>query len=198
MLSNIDIDAYVAEVMSTITEPENQLLYGRLLFNNPAGSGAYNCARCHTSGFSYGATSDLATDQLHTLWPNLLNESGEVTGVRLGGFLGGNMVQRFRTVGWALVGLDVEGNKPAVDALVYQGRRRHVGHVTSAGWSPSAKRNVALATLRRRHARAGNRGLRVDVYARKELEWERTLARARVVARPFFAPARRHAVPAPA
>lgn len=34
---------------------EAQLLYGELLFNNPAGSGAYSCARCHSGGFSYGA-----------------------------------------------------------------------------------------------------------------------------------------------
>ena len=98
---------------------------------------------------------------------------------------------------WRLVGLDIEGNKPAVDALVYQGRTREVGHITSAAWSPAAKRNIALASLRRPFAQARNHRLRVDVYTRKELEWERHLARARIVARPFFDPARRRAVPAP-
>lgn len=33
----------------------DQILYGELLFNNPAAGGAYGCARCHSAGFSYNA-----------------------------------------------------------------------------------------------------------------------------------------------
>ena len=33
----------------------DQLLYGELLFNNPAAGGAYGCARCHSAGYSYNA-----------------------------------------------------------------------------------------------------------------------------------------------
>ena len=33
----------------------DQILYGELLFNNPAAGGAYGCARCHSAGYSYNA-----------------------------------------------------------------------------------------------------------------------------------------------
>ncbi|MGH8306047.1 MAG: aminomethyltransferase family protein, partial [Steroidobacteraceae bacterium] len=48
-----------------------------------------------------------------------------------------------------LVGLDVEGNKPAHNALLYtaRGARRQAGSVTSATWSPTTKRNIALAMV---------------------------------------------------
>lgn len=36
---------------------------GELLFNNPAGAGAYGCARCHSAGWSYSA-NDLASGAL--------------------------------------------------------------------------------------------------------------------------------------
>jgi len=32
--------------------------YGEILFNNPAAGGTYNCARCHTYGWSFDATID--------------------------------------------------------------------------------------------------------------------------------------------
>lgn len=41
------LDAYLA------ANPEARARYGEALFNNPAGSGAYGCARCHTMGWSY-------------------------------------------------------------------------------------------------------------------------------------------------
>src|SRR6202166_4114876 len=49
----------------------------------------------------------------------------------------------------ALVGLDIEGNKPAHNALLYADRtgKAQVGSVTSATWSPTAKKNLALAMV---------------------------------------------------
>ncbi len=32
--------------------------YGEILFNNPAAAGTYSCARCHTYGWSFDATTD--------------------------------------------------------------------------------------------------------------------------------------------
>ena len=48
-----------------------------------------------------------------------------------------------------LVGLDIEGNKPAHNALLYAEKagKREVGSVTSAIWSPTCKRNIALAMV---------------------------------------------------
>jgi glycine cleavage system T protein (aminomethyltransferase) len=96
-----------------------------------------------------------------------------------------------------LVGLDIEGTKPAHDALLYADRRgrREIGSVTSAAWSPTCKRNIALAMLAAPHFELG-REVWAEIYLNRELTWERRMARARVVERPFFAPARRRATPA--
>ena len=37
----------------------NTAKYGEYLFNNPAGAGAYACARCHTAGYSWNAGEEL-------------------------------------------------------------------------------------------------------------------------------------------
>lgn len=95
-----------------------------------------------------------------------------------------------------LVGLDVEGTKPAHNALLYADRslRRQSGSVTSAVWSPTTKRNLALAMIDAPHFDTGST-LWAEIYLNRELVWERRVARARVVERPFFAPQRRRATP---
>jgi aminomethyltransferase len=95
----------------------------------------------------------------------------------------------------ALVALDVEGTKPATNALVYHRRRTEAGHVTSAHWSPTCKRNIALATLKAPYGTSTTSDLWVDIYRDKEGKWERTLAAARVVERLFFRHLRRAATP---
>jgi glycine cleavage system T protein (aminomethyltransferase) len=95
-----------------------------------------------------------------------------------------------------LVGLDVEGTKPAHNALLYseRGLRRQAGSVTSAVWSPTTKRNLALAMVDAPHFDDGST-LWAEIYLNRELLWERRVVRARVVERPFFAPQRRRATP---
>ena len=95
-----------------------------------------------------------------------------------------------------LAGLDVDGTKPAHNALLYADRsgRREIGSVTSAAWSPTCKRNIALAMLEAPHFETG-REVWAEIYLNRELTWERRMVRARVVERPFFAPARRRAMP---
>jgi aminomethyltransferase len=95
-----------------------------------------------------------------------------------------------------LVGLDIEGNKPAHSALLYSDRagRRQIGSVTSATWSPTCKRNIALAMLDAPHFEIG-RDVWADIYLNRELTWERRMARATVVERPFFSPERRKMTP---
>lgn len=95
---------------------------------------------------------------------------------------------------WHHVALDIAGGAAATDALVYRGRRE-VGQVTSALWSPTAKRNIAFATLRAPHGGAVRDRLAVEIYLDKEGKWERRLAPATVVRPPFFRPARRGATP---
>jgi glycine cleavage system T protein (aminomethyltransferase) len=95
-----------------------------------------------------------------------------------------------------LVGLDVDGNKPAHNALVYDERsgKRAVGSVTSAIWSPTCKRNLALAMLDAPHFAVGSE-VWAEIYLNRELVWERRMVRARVVEKPFFAPERRRMTP---
>ena len=78
--------------VDTITKaPEgspSQALYGKYLFNNPASSYQYNCARCHTKGFSYdGANVETKTGE--PLFP-----SGLIPG---GGFFGPNLTNGVTT-----------------------------------------------------------------------------------------------------
>jgi aminomethyltransferase len=95
-----------------------------------------------------------------------------------------------------LVGLDIEGSKPAHNALLYAERagEREVGSVTSATWSPTCKRNIALAMVDAPYFSMGST-VWADIYLNRELVWERRMCRARIVERPFFAPERRRATP---
>ncbi len=94
-----------------------------------------------------------------------------------------------------LVKLDVEGNKPAKDAFIYDRRRRNVGVVTSSMWSPAAKANIALASVQVPHGTPGDE-LWAEIYYQKELKWSRFMARCTVVEGAFYNPPRRRAQPA--
>jgi aminomethyltransferase len=95
-----------------------------------------------------------------------------------------------------LVGLDIAGNKPAHDALLYAAAdgKRAIGSISSAAWSPTCKRNIALAMVDAPHFRIGST-VWAEIYLNRELLWERRMSRAAVVERPFFAPSRRRTTP---
>ena len=89
-----EIEAAVDEWLAQATDPASPDYsdYGELIFNNSAAQGAYGCARCHTPGFSYGATDDEATASLIAEWPRLAG-SGILTGYRPGtGHVGPSLV----------------------------------------------------------------------------------------------------------
>ena len=98
---------------------------------------------------------------------------------------------------YRLVRLDIEGNKPARASYIYNAQRNGdvVGTVTSAEWSPSAKANIALATLNMPWGRPGEE-LWAEIYYQRELKWSKVMARCRVVEGAFFDPPRRRATPA--
>jgi aminomethyltransferase len=106
------------------------------------------------------------------------------------------LAEMTRGVRRQLVGLDVAGNKPAHNALLYTDEhgKREIGSVTSAIWSPTCKRNIALAIVDAPHFKIGST-VWADIYLNRELVWERRMSRAQVVERPFFAPERRRATP---
>jgi len=97
---------------------------------------------------------------------------------------------------YTLTKLDIEGNKPATEAYIYDSRRcrDEVGYVTSAMWSPSAKANIALAMIR---TEALSKKLWAEIYYEKELRQYSKVARCTVQKKPFWAPARARATPPP-
>jgi aminomethyltransferase len=66
---------------------------------------------------------------------------------------------------------------------------KQVGHATTGGWSPTLKKYIALATLRRGNTEAGAR-----VEMEVTVEYERKSAAAIVAKLPFFDPPRKRAV----
>jgi glycine cleavage system T protein (aminomethyltransferase) len=106
------------------------------------------------------------------------------------------LAEKLRGSSRQLVGLDIAGNKPAHNALLYtdESGKREIGSVTSATWSPTCKRNIALAIVDAPHFQIGST-IWADIYLNRELVWERRMSRAQVVERPFFAPERRRATP---
>ncbi|MEO3389252.1 aminomethyltransferase family protein [Mesorhizobium sp. CAU 1741] len=99
------------------------------------------------------------------------------------------------TLQHVLVGLEIEGNVPAEHAIVYHRKKREVGLVTAAIWSPTAKRNVAIASLQRPHGDTVIDDLWVEIYALLELQYVKLMKRARIIERPFVKLARRGATP---
>ena len=103
--------------------------------------------------------------------------------------------ERERGSRYRLVRLDVAGNKPARGAFIYNRREKVVGHVTSAVWAPSAKMNVALASLDMPWGKQDDE-LYAEVYYNSELQRKRHMARCKVVQGAFFDPPRRRKTPA--
>ncbi len=101
--------------------------------------------------------------------------------------------QRHQTPKMMLVALDIDGNKPANDAFIYLNKRKEVGTVTSAYWSPTCKRNIAYAWIRGDLIESEK--LWVEIYFAKELKWDRVMVRAKIVKRPFFNHPRRRQTP---
>jgi aminomethyltransferase len=94
-----------------------------------------------------------------------------------------------------LVGLEIEGNVPAEHAIVYHNKKREVGLVSAAIWSPLAKRNIAIASLRRAFGEEGAGDLWVEIYAMRELQYVKLMKQAKIVPRPFIKLERRVATP---
>ena len=94
-----------------------------------------------------------------------------------------------------LVGLEIEGNEPAKNALVYHQKSAEVGLVTAAIWSPTAKNNIAIASLKRPFGVDRTDDLWVEIYTERELKYHKMMKRAHVVKRPFIRLARRTRTP---
>ena len=98
---------------------------------------------------------------------------------------------------WRLVKLDIEGNKIAEHSYIFDNKRAsgsNIGFITSAAWSPVCKQNIGIGTVRTPHGKPGDT-VWVEIYYQREMHWNRMMARATVVDKPFWFPARRGATP---
>nr|MDJ0906736.1 glycine cleavage T C-terminal barrel domain-containing protein [Woeseiaceae bacterium] len=98
---------------------------------------------------------------------------------------------------WRLVKLDIEGNKIANSSYIFADpkmRKGNIGFVTSATWSPVCKQNIAIGTVRTPHGEVGS-NVWVEIYYQRELHWNREVAKASVVDKPFWFPPRRSTTP---
>ena len=86
--------------------------------------------------------------------------------------------------GLRLVGLELPGRRPAVDSVLYDGKRA-VGQTTAAVWSPLLKKSIALALVEAPHAAMGG-ALQAEIYYRRELRLLRKDQRARIVPHCFI------------
>jgi aminomethyltransferase len=103
------------------------------------------------------------------------------------------LAQRAAGTRWSFVGLEIGGNVPAEGAILYHNKKTEVGVITGATWSPTLKKNIAMAQILTRHA-AGDR-IWAEIYALRELHYEKLMMPAEVVDRPFFVHPRRRATP---
>lgn len=170
---------------------------GHLHGLRPIGSDALNIARLEAgfiiTGYDFiPAQVCLREDRLRT--PLEMGLSWLIDWEK-GHFTGRNALLKQRETGpkWAFVGLEIDGNIPADGAILYRAQKHEAGVVTGACWSPTLKRNIALAQVRADLVKSSD--LWAEIYALRELHYAKMMMRAKVVDRPFYTPARRTLTP---
>jgi aminomethyltransferase len=172
---------------------------GRLHNIQPMGSDALEMLRIEAGLLLAGADFMPAMQTVrhtHTRSPFELGLSWLVD-FNKGVFNGRQALLREKAEGsrYATVRLDIEDNKAADHSYVYDASgKKNIGWITSAMWSPSAKKNIALATVDVPHGAVGEK-MMVEIYYQRELKWSRKMARAKVVKEAFFDPPRRRQTP---
>ncbi len=104
--------------------------------------------------------------------------------------------QKNKGVEKKLIGLDVQGDKPAVGSVLYnESKKEAIGIVTAAMWSPSLKSNIAMGYVDKEFMKLGSKVL-AEIYHPEELEYRKIWAQCKVVKKQFITLERRNAVPA--
>jgi aminomethyltransferase len=113
-------------------------------------------------------------------------------------FNGRSAIARARennTMKHILVGLEIEGNVAGPLSLIYHKGKREAGIVTASAWSPILKKNIAIASLVRPYGERIVNDLWVEIYALRELNYQKLMKRVKIVPRPFLKLPRRAANP---
>ena len=100
-----------------------------------------------------------------------------------------------KTLTKKLVGLDIQGDKPAIGSVLYDKNKKEIGIVTAGMWSPSLKSNIAFGYVDKDQMKIGSKVF-AEIYHPEELEYKKIWAECSVVKKQFFNPPRRHKVPA--
>ena len=100
-----------------------------------------------------------------------------------------------KTLTKKLVGLNIQGDKPAIGSVLYDKNKKEIGIVTAGMWSPSLKSNIAFGYVDKDHMKIGSKVF-AEIYHPEELEYKKIWAECSVVKKQFFNPPRRHKVPA--
>lgn len=95
---------------------------------------------------------------------------------------------------YTLVKLEIEGNKEADEAILYNSEdcNQEIGFVTSAMWSPVVKSNIALAMVETKFV---DGPIWTEIYYKKELRHHYKVARCTIQKKPFWSPDRARATP---
>ena len=91
--------------------------------------------------------------------------------------------------------LEIDGKEPVEGSIIYYNKKDEVGTVTSAVWSPMAKKSIALAQLNLGSSKSMAENLWVEIYALKELQYYKLMKKVSIVKPPFISLARRSACP---
>ena len=173
---------------------------GELLGIKAIGFNALNLARIET-GFIV-ANADFITSD-HALRPDRARRPDEIglswmIDFSKTHFNGKKAIMRSRNNKenkHVLVALEVDGKEPANGSIIYYNKTKEVGIITSAAWSPTAKRSIALASLNRPYGNVEKENLWVEIYALRELEYHKLMKQVFVVNRPFVKLNRRTITP---
>ena len=114
-------------------------------------------------------------------------------------FVGKNALKKEKQSGTTercLVGLDIDGDKPAHGSVIYNEKKEDIGIVTAALWSPTLKKNIALASLKRPYGIKIKDNIFAEIYHPEEIEYRKIWAKCKIVKRQFYSPERRNNVPA--
>ena len=102
--------------------------------------------------------------------------------------------ERERGSRYSLTKLDIEGNKPAPGAIIYDSEacKQDIGYVTSAMWSPAVKANIAMAMIRTEYLRGE---IWVEIYYYRDHRPYRRMALGTPQEKPFWVHPRARATP---
>ncbi len=102
-------------------------------------------------------------------------------------FNGRNALLRQREEGlkWKLLKLDIEGNKVAEEAILWDNEDcdHEIGYMTSAMWSPAVKANIGFAMVKGEYL-GGD--IWAEIYYAKELRQHRKMAKCTIKDGPFW------------